>query len=139
LFLSKTCEARGTRFVATREALAHDSYKLKIVDASEEGTVVTRAFTGKDCRVIKNRYAEQWEDRQGEVKPFPFQMMVDSEKMDGAIRWGNTDLGLMPAGQVSGAIHEVKSAGDVVREMMEEAEEVLSKLAEKHLELQAAQ
>jgi len=127
----------GTRFVATKEAFGHDNYKHKIVEATEEGTQVTRCFTGKDCRVIKNRYQEQWEDRQGEIKPFPFQMMVDSEKLDGAIRWGNTDLGLMPAGQISGAIHEVKSAGDVVREIIEEAEEVLSRLAEKHLELQA--
>ncbi|MBI2913283.1 MAG: hypothetical protein HYY03_05130, partial [Chloroflexi bacterium] len=37
----------------------------------------------------------------------------------------------------SGAIHAVKSAGDVVREMIEVAEEVLARLAEKHLELQA--
>jgi len=127
----------GTRFVATREANSHDNYKQKIVEATEESTQVTKCFTGKDCRVIKNRYAEQWEDRQGEIKPFPFQMMVDSEKLDGAIRWGNTDLGFMPAGQISGAIHEVKSAGEVVREIMEEVEEVLSRLAEKHLELQA--
>ncbi len=128
----------GTRFVATREATGHDNYKHKIVEASEEGTQVTRAFTGKDCRVIKNPYAEQWEDRQGELRPFPFQMMVDSAKMEAAIRWGDTDLGIMPAGQISGAIHEVVSAGDVVRQMVEEAEEVLSRLAEKHLELQTA-
>jgi enoyl-[acyl-carrier protein] reductase II len=129
----------GTRFVATREAASHDNYKHKIVEATEEGTQVTKCFTGKDCRVIKNRYLDQWEDRQGEIKPFPFQMMVDSSKMDAAIGHGDTDLGLMPAGQISGAIKEVKSAADVVREMMEEAEEVLQKLAEKHLELQAAQ
>jgi len=129
----------GTRFVATREANSHDNYKHKIVEATEEGTQVTRCFTGKDCRVIKNRYLDQWEDRQGEIKPFPAQMMVDSAKMDAAIRWGDTNLGLMPAGQISGAIQEVKSAGEVVREMMEEAEEVLKKLAEKHLELQATQ
>ena len=128
----------GTRFVATKEAFGHDNYKRKIVESTEEGTVVTRAFTGKDCRVIKNRYAEQWEDRQGELKPFPCQMMVDSAKMDAAVSHGQTDLGIMPAGQISGAIHEVKSAGDVVREMMEEAEEVLARLAEKHLELQKA-
>jgi enoyl-[acyl-carrier protein] reductase II len=127
----------GTRFVATTEAFGHDNYKHKIVESNEEGTQVTKCFTGKDCRVIKNRYQEQWEDRQGEIKPFPAQMMVDSEKMDGAIRRGNTDLGFMPAGQISGAIQEVKSAGEVVREVMEEAEEVLSRLAEKHLELQA--
>jgi enoyl-[acyl-carrier protein] reductase II len=127
----------GTRFVATREAASHDNYKHKIVEATDEGTQVTKCYTGKDCRVIKNRYVDQWEDRQGEIKPFPFQMMVDSSKMDAAIGRGDTDVGLMPAGQISGAIAEVKSAGEVVREMMEEAEEVLQKLAEKHLELQA--
>ncbi len=129
----------GTRFVATKEANSHDNYKQKIVDATEEGTQVTKCFTGKSCRVIKNRYVDQWEDRQGEIKPFPEQMMVDSAKMDAAMGRGNTDLGLMPAGQISGAIQEVKSAGDVVREIMEEAEEVLSWLADKHLEPQAAQ
>lgn len=129
----------GTRFVATREAASHDNYKHKIVEASDEGTQVTKCYTGKDCRVIKNRYVDQWEDRQGEIKPFPFQMMVDSSMMDAAMGQGDTDVGLMPAGQISGAIAEVKSAGDVVREMMEEADEVLQKLAEKHLELQAAQ
>jgi enoyl-[acyl-carrier protein] reductase II len=127
----------GTRFVATKEAFGHDNYKHKILESTEEGTQVTRCFTGKNCRVIKNRYQEQWEDRQGEIKPFPSQMMVDGEKLDAAIRWGNTDLGLMPAGQISGVIQEVRSAGDVVRGLVEEAEEVLSGLAEKHLEAQA--
>jgi enoyl-[acyl-carrier protein] reductase II len=127
----------GTRFVATKEANSHDNYKHKIVEATEETTKVTKCFTGKDCRVIKNRYVDQWEDRQGEIKPFPAQMMVDSAKMDAAMRWGDTNLGLMPAGQISGAIQEVKSAGDVVLDVMEEAEEVLSRLAEKHLELAA--
>jgi enoyl-[acyl-carrier protein] reductase II len=128
----------GTRFVATQEANGHDNYKHRIVEATEEGTQVTKCFTGKDCRVIRNRYVDQWEDRQGEIQPFPAQMMVDGAKMDAAIGRGDTDLGLMPAGQISGAIQEVKSAGDVVREIMEEAEEVLSWLAEKHLEPQAA-
>ncbi len=128
----------GTRFVATREAFAHENYKRKIVEATEEGTVVTRAFTGKDCRVIRNRYAEQWEDRQNEIKPFPFQMMVDGGKMEAAIVHGDTEAGIMPAGQISGAVREVKSAGDVVREMIEEAEEVLNRLAERYLQLQKA-
>lgn len=128
----------GTRFVATREAFGHDNYKRKIVEANEEATIVTRAFTGKDCRVIRNAYAEEWEHRKDEIKPFPLQMMVDGEKMAAAIGQGNTDLGIMPAGQVCGAIHEVKSAADVVREMIEEADEVLQRLAKRHLELQTS-
>lgn len=128
----------GTRFVATREAYAHDNYKRKILEANEEATIVTRAFTGKDCRVLRNAYAEAWENRKAEIKPFPLQMMVDGEKMTAAMREGNTDLGLMPTGQICGAINEVKSAAEVVREMIEEADEVLRRLAQRHLELQAA-
>ena len=128
----------GTRFVATYEAFGHLNYKNKIVEINEEGTVITRAFTGKPCRVVRNKYADDWEGREAEIKPFPAQMMVDGYKLGAAIAQGDTDIGLMPAGQVSGLIHSVSSAEDVVRSFIEEAEEVLSRLAEKHLELQAA-
>jgi enoyl-[acyl-carrier protein] reductase II len=128
----------GTRFVATHEAFAHQNYKQKILQATEEDTVVTRAFTGKDCRVIRNRYVELWQDRQAEIQPFPFQMMVDPEKMEAAVLHGDTDMGIMLAGQIAGAVREVKSAGDIVREMMEEAEAVLSRLAERYAGLRKA-
>lgn len=128
----------GTRFVATHEAFAHQNYKQKILQATEENTVVTRAFTGKDCRVIRNRYVELWQDRQAEIQPFPFQMMVDPEKMEAAVLHGDTDMGIMLAGQIAGAVREVKSAGDIVREMMEEAEAVLSRLAERYAGLRKA-
>jgi enoyl-[acyl-carrier protein] reductase II len=128
----------GTRFVATHEAFAHQNYKQKILQATEEDTVVTRAFTGKDCRVIRNRYVELWQDRQAEIQPFPFQMMVDPEKMEAAVLHGDTDMGITPAGQIAGAVREVKSAGDIVREMMEEAEAVLSRLAERYAGLRKA-
>jgi len=78
-----------------------------------------------------------WEDRQGEVQPFPLQMLMDAEKMDAAVRHGNTDLGIMPAGQIAGAIAQVKSAAEVVQEMAREAEEVLARLAQRFWQPQA--
>ncbi|UCD57419.1 MAG: nitronate monooxygenase, partial [Candidatus Hydrogenedentota bacterium] len=45
----------GTRFVACKEAFAHVNYKNKIAEIDDEGTTRTRCFTGKPCRVIKNR------------------------------------------------------------------------------------
>ncbi len=36
----------GTRFIATRESLANDSYKQMLVDASLDDVVLTSAFTG---------------------------------------------------------------------------------------------
>jgi enoyl-[acyl-carrier protein] reductase II len=50
----------GTRFVATHEAFSHLNYKNKIVEGNDEGTVVSKAFTGKPCRVVRNKYADDW-------------------------------------------------------------------------------
>ncbi len=123
----------GTRFVATYEALGHLNYKNKIVEISEEDTVVTKAFTGKPCRVVRNKYAEDWLGREADVKPFPAQMMVDGYKIDAAIGRGDTDVGFMPAGQISGLIHRLEKAEDVVRAFIEEAEEVLAQMAQAYL------
>lgn len=123
----------GTRFVASQEAFGHINYKNRIIEMNEEGTIVTKCFTGKPCRVVRNEYAESWIGREDEVKRFPAQMMVDADKMTAGIGLGNTDLGLMPAGQISGLIDKLASAEDVVRAFIEEAEEVLAEMAEAYL------
>jgi len=128
----------GTRFVATQEAFGHLNYKNKIVESSEEGTVVTKAFTGKTCRVIRNKYADDWLGREDEIKPFPFQLMVDAQKLDAAIGRGDTEIGFMPAGQISGLIHRLDKAEDVVRAFIEEADEVLAQMAQAYLGVKAS-
>jgi enoyl-[acyl-carrier protein] reductase II len=127
----------GTRFVATSEAFAHLNYKNRIVESNEESTVVTKAFTGKTCRVIRNKYADDWQGRENEVKPFPFQLMVDAYKIDAAISRGDTEIGFMPAGQISGLIHKLDSAEDVVRAFIAEANEVLAQMAQAYLGVKA--
>jgi enoyl-[acyl-carrier protein] reductase II len=127
----------GTRFVATQEAFGHLNYKNKIVESNEEGTVVTKAFTGKTCRVIRNKYADDWLGREDEIKPFPFQLMVDGYKLDAAIGRGDTEIGFMPAGQISGLIHRLEKAEDVVRAFIEEADEVLAQMAQAYLGVKA--
>jgi enoyl-[acyl-carrier protein] reductase II len=128
----------GTRFVATQEAFGHLNYKNKIVESSEEDTLITRAFTGKPCRVIRNKYGEDWLGREDEIKPFPFQLMVDGYKLDAAIGRGDTEIGFMPAGQISGLIHRLDTAEDVVRGFIAEANEVLAEMAEAYLRVKAS-
>ena len=127
----------GTRFVATQEAFGHLNYKNKIVESNEEGTVITKAFTGKTARVIRNKYADDWLGREDEIKPFPFQLMVDGYKLEAAIGRGDTEIGFMPAGQISGLIHRLEKAEDVVRAFIEEADEVLAQMAQAYLGVKA--
>jgi len=119
----------GTRFVATKEAFAHINYKNKIVDINEEGTIITRCYTGKTARMINNEFTQRWEGRESEILPFPQQVLKIGKEVHFAARAeGKTDIGCMPAGQISGMIKEIKPAKDVVEDIMAEAREVLGKL-----------
>ena len=123
----------GTRFIATDEASSHINYKQRLVTMSDDDTVVSRAYTGKTCRVIRNLYTEEWRDREGEAKPFPLQVTVAGEHIIGAMLHGEMERGFAPAGQISGAIRDITPAGEVVRAIIREAEEVLRSLATQHL------
>src|SRR3954466_11033145 len=52
----------GTRVIATAEAHAVAGYEDRLVATGEDGTGVTRAYTGKPCRVVANTYTRWWED-----------------------------------------------------------------------------
>jgi enoyl-[acyl-carrier protein] reductase II len=120
----------GTRFIATDEAHAHDNYKQKIVDTNEEGTVVTRAHSGKPCRLIRNAFTESWAVREDEIEPFPLQFLhVGTPASARARLKGDVENGSAPAGQGSGLINAVRPAGAVVREIVAEAEQAMTMLS----------
>ena len=120
----------GTRFIATEEALAHEHYKVKIVQINEAGTVVTRAHSGKPCRLIRNNFTASWEGREHEIEPYPLQALhVGHPASELGRRQGDTDNGVMPTGQSAGLIHEIKSAKEVVMDVVQEAAQALERLA----------
>ena len=61
----------GTRFIATPEARAVAGYKETLVALPEDGTVVSRAYTGKTCRVVRNDWTQHFEEHPEELKPVP--------------------------------------------------------------------
>jgi enoyl-[acyl-carrier protein] reductase II len=119
----------GTRFIATPEAHGHANYKNRIVAIDEEGTVVTRAASGKPCRLIRNNFTRQWERREAEILPFPVQATrVGRPAALLARDEGDVDNGNAPCGQSAGLIRDVRPAGAVVRQLIDEAEIVLHRL-----------
>ncbi len=124
----------GTRFIATPEAQAVAGYKDRILASAEDGTIVTKAYTGKTCRVLRTSYAREFEEAGGVPEPFPMQVVRSME--DGVNHLGgdvatpgvDPDREFMPAGQAIGAIDELVPAGDLVRSMVAGAEAVLARL-----------
>jgi enoyl-[acyl-carrier protein] reductase II len=111
----------GTRFVATHEAHAHINYKNKILEANEDSTVITRAYSGKPLRAIRNKWTAEWEKRQDEILPFPHQFRHSAKVYVLARRDGDTDLGSMPCGQGCALVTELMPAAEVVKRVVEEA------------------
>jgi enoyl-[acyl-carrier protein] reductase II len=112
----------GTRFIATEEAACHERYKAKVEEIDEEGTLVTRSYTGKPCRVIRNRHTEEWTRREAEIQPFPLQLLAVGERAGAAIASGDMEHGLAPAGQVAAMIHDRPAAAEIVARLVAEAE-----------------
>ena len=112
----------GTRFIATAESRSHDNYKHRIADTDVAGTVVTRAHSGKPCRLIDNGFTRGWAGREAEIKPFPLQAMeVGHPASERGRIEGDVEAGVLPAGQSCGMIGDVVPAGEVVRRVVEEA------------------
>src|SRR5436305_1021035 len=60
----------GTRFIATPEARAVLGYKEALVRTAEDGTVITRAFSGKTMRAVLNRSTDWWDEHPDELPRF---------------------------------------------------------------------
>jgi enoyl-[acyl-carrier protein] reductase II len=124
----------GTRFVASQEARAAQVYKQAIVRAAESDTVISRCWTGKTLRAIRNATTEDWERRTSEIKPFPQQAELMAQKglmgfLFPEMADRDPEHNCFPAGQGCGAIHEVKTCRAIVDEFVAQATAVLGGLS----------
>ena len=124
----------GTRFIATPEARAVPGYKDVLLGLAEDGTVISRSYTGKTCRVVRNEWTQHFEEHPDELKPFPQQMIASTQA--GVAHLGGDEetkvdpsREFFPCGQGVGAIDELVPAGELVRQLVAEAEAVIDRLS----------
>lgn len=126
----------GTRFVASHEAHGHEGYKRRIAEIDDEGTIRTRCFSGKPCRMIRNQTTEAWEtpELQAQIERFPHQFRVirdwlgEDPYTTGRFE-GKTDTGALAAGQSSAVIEEVRPVDAIMESLVAEAEHALARIS----------
>ena len=129
----------GTRFIATPEARAVAGYKDRLLSTAEDGTVVSRAYSGKTMRVVRNDYTTFFEQHPEELQPFPAQLGRSFGDQAFHLGGDESTAGVdprregYPAGQGTGAIDAVEPAGDIVHRMVADAERLLRQLPERLL------
>jgi enoyl-[acyl-carrier protein] reductase II len=121
----------GTRFIATPEARSVAGYKEALVRTAEDGTVVSRAFSGKTMRTVRNRTTQHYDEHPEELRPFPEQIFVSTRGGFMHLPLGDGAAGVDPdrecdpAGQGVGAIEDLVPAGELVSRFVAEAERAL--------------
>jgi nitronate monooxygenase len=91
--------AMGTAFMAADEAGTSAPYRARLAAADEDATGITRAFSGRPARGIRNAFMEQVRDEAVPIPPFPLQNTLTRAMRAAAAERGNADALSLWAGQ----------------------------------------
>jgi enoyl-[acyl-carrier protein] reductase II len=118
----------GTRFLCTKESVAHQDTKNMLLGAREEDTIVTGQITGLRIRVLKNKLTEAFEDLEERKAPSREFDRLGLGKLRMGLVSGDTNWGSIPAGQIVGMIEDVPTCKELIERIMGQAEEALMRM-----------
>ncbi len=118
----------GTRFLASKECLAHDNYKNAILKATEENIVVAARFTGYPVRALENKLTENIQKME-EQNAFPEEIRADRFSSS-KIESGNIEYAPLLCGSCAGGISEIKTCAEIIKEIMEDSRRLIREKAE---------
>jgi nitronate monooxygenase len=119
----------GTAFLACDESGASAQHRAALFSAEARDTVLTRVFTGRIARGIRNRLATELEAQEAEVAPYPAQGWLLGAFKAACIAQGRTDLMSLWAGQATGLLREHR-AEQLMRRLVTETTQTLASMAE---------
>jgi len=123
----------GTRFLATDESPLPEAFQRAILASDGHNTLLTeipdvargRVWPGAFSRVARNRFIERWAGREGELRA---RQPEAAAALARAAAAGDAEEGALFMGQDAGLIDAIEPAGDVVRRIVREADEILARL-----------
>lgn len=117
----------GTIWLATHESETEMFLKQRLLDAQSEDAVQSRATSGKPIRQLRSRWSDAWKDPSApEPLQMPLQGLLTQGIQTGIREAQMQDWMTTPAGQAVAGIRALKPAAEVVFEMADEAQRILS-------------
>jgi nitronate monooxygenase len=122
----------GTRFWATPEALGNDRVKQLLTLARSDDTQRTRVFDivrelpwpdGYTGRALVNDFSRKWHGNEAALEK---NLARETETYWTAARAGDTNTSVVFAGEGLDLIHDVTPAGEIVRTIAADAEDLLT-------------
>src|ERR1700757_2546697 len=118
----------GSVFAATKESSAHENFKKTIVNTLEgETQLALKQLT--PVRLIKNKFFKEVDaaEKRG-ASAEELQQLLGRARAKKGMFEGDLEEGELEIGQISGAITEIKSAAEVVKNIMTEFADTQNKI-----------
>lgn len=110
----------GSRFVASEESSAHQNFKSAVVEAGDGATQLTlKEIT--PVRLIKNKFFNDVQEAYArKASADEIRELLGRARAKRGMFEGDMNEGELEIGQISGYIHNVKPAAEIVKEIVEE-------------------
>jgi len=113
----------GTCFIASDESAAIPSYKKALANTEDTATVLTRTYSGRWARGIKNEFIDLVTNSGIAIPDYPIQNSLTTALRSQAQKQDNNQFTNMWAGQ-SAAGAQQKSAADIFKQLVSETEKL---------------
>ncbi len=121
----------GTLWLASRESDIDMIVKEKLLHATAEDTVHSRAISGMTMRTLKCPWTDEWAKPDAPpTLPAPYQMLLSSDYIQVANDHRREDLMTEAAGQGVGFVTSMKPARQIVFDLVEEALDAIEQLTD---------
>ena len=127
-FLLGACGVQvGTRFLVADECRVHDTYKERLIKASDVGTMVTGKSLGDAVRSLKTPFAKKFARLEADPSvPDDEVRAFGAGSLRKAVFEGDLAGGSFLAGEAAGLITRRETAADIVNDIIGGAERLLA-------------
>lgn len=115
----------GTRFLSAKECTIHPVYKEKILKATDLCTMVTGKRLGHPVRSLRTNFARDYSKAEYGGMPDEELEALGTGALRLAVQEGDEKKGCFLSGQIAAMVKKEQPAGEIIREVVEEAEAVL--------------
>ena len=115
----------GTRFLSAHECTLHPTYKEKVLKATDLCTMVTGKRLGHPVRSLRTPFAKAYSKAEYAGTPDEELEAMATGALRLAVQEGDVEKGCFLSGQIAAMVKKEQPAGEIVKEVMEEAEAIL--------------
>jgi enoyl-[acyl-carrier protein] reductase II len=118
----------GSRFAVSEESSAHEKFKQRVTTSIEGETVLTLKQLAP-VRLIRNKFSEEVQaaEKRGATAE-ELNTLLGKRRARLGIFEGDLDAGELEIGQVAVSLRRVQPAGDILRDMWQEYQELRKRL-----------